>query len=249
MPAAPPESHHPKADNFPTTSWSVIQKMAETDPETARQSLDSLLQHYWYPIYVFIRSEFQRSIQDSEDITQALMIHLLTRPEIIARADPAQGSLRTYLLGCAKKFVLKDWEKRRALKRDIRQTIAWDSLSAQERYEKEPANYLDPARLYSRRWALILLDGTFAKLRAHYREGTIPFDTLRPFLRLEGTPTDGQLADIAKKHRITPGTLRVRLHRLRVRWRQLILEEIKQTLANPTDEAALAEFNELLASL
>lgn len=245
----PAEGATQPSEKSPTTSWSVIQKLANTDPEIARQSLDSLLQHYRYPIYVFIRSEFQRSIEDSEDITQSLMIHLLACPEIITRADPTQSSLRTYLLGCARNFVHKDWEKRRAKKRGLHNTIAWDDLSAQERYEKEPANYLDPARLYSRRWALILLDCTFEKLRAHYRESAIPFDTLRPFLRLEGSPSDDQLADIAKKHRITTGALRVRIHRLRARWRILILEEIKQTLANPTEEAAQAEFEELLASL
>lgn len=239
----------PKSPENPTTSWSVIQKMSADDPETVRLALDSLLQHYWYPIYVFIRAQHQCNHPDAEDITQALMIHLLAKPEILTRADPSQGTLRAYLLGCAKNFVLKDWEKRTAAKRDIRHTIAWDSMTAQERYEREPANYMAPDRLYARRWALTLLDSTFDKLRAHYREGTIPFDTLRPFLRLEGEASDAQLGDIARQHRTTAVNLRVRIHRLRKRWRTLILQEIKQTLHDPTDTAAQVELQELLACL
>ena len=238
-----------RPEDFPTTSWSIIQELINEDPETANQALDSLLQHYWYPIYVFIRAHHQCSHQDAEDLTQALMIHLLANLDSLRRADPTKGTLRAYLLGCAKNFVRKTWDKNTAAKRDIRKTIAWDSLNAQERYEREPANYLDPARLYSRRWALILLDTTFEKLRAHYREGTIPFETLRPFLRLEGSPSDEQLTDVAKRYTTTAATLRVRIHRLRARWRELILSEIKQTLNDPTEEAAKVELGELLASL
>ena len=246
-PSPPPST--PGPENFPTTSWSVIQKMADTDPETARQALGSLLQRYWYPLYAYIRSKHQCIHQDAEDITQALMIHLLSKSEVISRVDPSRGSLRDYLHGCANNFALKSWEKRTAAKRDIRKTIPWDSLTAKERYENEPANYLDPTRLFARRWALTLLDATFEKLRAHYKEGTVPFEALRPFLRLEGNPSDTQLASLAERHRTTEGALRVRIHRLRTRWRQLILSEIKQTLNNPTDEAARAEFEELLGSL
>jgi DNA-directed RNA polymerase specialized sigma24 family protein len=249
----PPRSLSRKAPaettESPTTSWSYIRRITTADPESARQALDSLLQRYWYSIYVFIRANHGCSHEDAEDITQTLMIHLLAKPDILASGDPAKGNLRGYLLGCAKNFLYKDWAKRTAAKRDIRQTIAWHSLSAKERYEREPVNYMDPERLFARRWTLTLLDETFVKLRTSYRNQDIPFDTLRPFLRLDGSPTDPQLADISIRFKINPVNLRVRIHRLRRRWRKLILAEIKQTLDDPTDQAAEAEFKQLLTLL
>src|SRR5262249_39151027 len=107
--------------------------------------------------------------------------------------------------------------------------------SAERQYQREPADNWSPERLYDRRWALTLLDRALALLRERYREqgkGEL-FERLK--CCLAGGSADSDLVSLADKLQLTEGALKVAVHRLRRRYRDILKQEIAQTLADPED--------------
>lgn len=244
-----PAPQKAKNPNAPTTNWTLIREIITSDPEAARTSFGHLVEQYWYPLYVFFRAQQHRSHHDAEDLTQAFLAKLHNDPSILAKANPEQGRLRSYLLTCAKNFALNDWSHQTATKRDIRRTIAWDGMEAEERYALEPADELDATRLFDRRWALTVLNSAVHVARGKWGDRSPSFDALRPHLRLDGEPPPEALKELAAHHGISAPAASVQLSRLRRLWRDAVLQTIARTLDHPTDTDVKAELAELLTSL
>src|SRR5690242_19681582 len=81
---------------FVTTHWSVVSAAGKEDTTGARQALDQLCRTYWYPLYAYVRRCGQ-SPHDAQDLTQEFFARLL-EGNWLARADPARGRFRTFLL-------------------------------------------------------------------------------------------------------------------------------------------------------
>src|SRR5436190_655625 len=95
---SPLESRRDRSSHFHSTPWSLILRTQESDPEQARAALASLCEHYWYPLYVFVR----RKLGDAEqalDATQGFFAHLLEK-DLVAEVHPSRGKFRTFLLTC-----------------------------------------------------------------------------------------------------------------------------------------------------
>jgi RNA polymerase sigma-70 factor (ECF subfamily) len=101
-----------------------------------------------------------------------------------------------------------------------------------------------PDKAFDREWAIALLGKVIARLEAECAlEGRAKqFAELKTFL----TAGKGTLpyADAAKALGLEQGAVRVIVHRLRKRYRQLLHDEISQTLADPAqvDEEMRALF-------
>ena len=125
--------------------------------------------------------------------------------------------------------------------------IALDAASAESRYALEPADAMTPERLYQRRWALAVLDQVLLRLRHDFAaRGSEPlFDALKNTLTDQSSaPT---YAQIARQLNMTEGAVKTAAHRLRRRYRELLREEIAQTVATP--ELIDEEIRFLLESL
>ena len=92
---------------------------------------------------------------------------------------------------------------------------------------------LAPDREFDRKWALTLLDRTLAALaREHQAAGKSDrFDALKPWLT--GDAENISQAEVAARLGLNEGAVKVAIHRLRRRFRQLIKEEIGQTVSDP----------------
>jgi|SRR5882724_7215156 len=87
--------------SFPTTPWSLLFALREAShPEEAREMLDGICAIYWRPINIFVRA-CGYDYDDAQDLTQRFILHLIER-ERFARADPARGRFRSYVLGALK---------------------------------------------------------------------------------------------------------------------------------------------------
>src|SRR5262249_13887158 len=90
-----------------------------------------------------------------------------------------------------------------------------------------------PDKLYDRAWAVTLLERVIARLREEsVSEGRVEhFDALKPFL----TAGRGVIpyAEAAVGMGVNEGAARVAVQRLRRRYRELLREEISQTLSDP----------------
>lgn len=113
--------------------------------------------------------------------------------------------------------------------------IPLDTRSAESRYLLEPSHNLTPEKLFERQWALTVLELVLARLQAEfaaYGKQTV-FERLKPFLT--GSRASTGYAEVAAKLGMTEGAVKVTVHRLRRRYRQLLRQEIAETVAGPDD--------------
>jgi RNA polymerase sigma-70 factor (ECF subfamily) len=217
---------------FVTTHWSVVLKAGHTDTPRARDALARLCQTYWYPLYAHVRRRGY-SQHDAEDLTQEFFARLLAS-DFIAQASRERGRFRSFLLTALGHFLADEWDRIRAQKRGgDRQIIPLEVETAETRYRLEPADHLTPEKAYERRWARTLLAHVVGQLRHEYEEGGKAelFDGLKGCLTLarSGVP----YAELAGQLNMGEGALRVAVHRLRQRYRELLRAEIANTVADP----------------
>jgi RNA polymerase sigma factor (sigma-70 family) len=229
---------------FHTTHWSLIVAAATEGGEPARVALEELCQAYWYPIYAFIRRR-GRSEEDARDLTQEFFATLLEKG-YLGDADPMRGRFRSFLLTAVSRFVAKQHEKAAAQKRGgSRRILSIDFADGESRYQQEPPDNWTPERVFDRRWALTLLDRTLGKLRQEHQSADKLqlFDALKIFLTGEAVP----LRSVAERLEMTEGAVKVAIHRLRQKYRDLLRAEIAQTVT--AQEDIDGELNLLLAAL
>lgn len=202
----------------------------KSDSAQAADALEQLCRMYWYPVYAFVRRQGHES-HDAEDLTQEFFARFLAK-EYFGRADPMLGRFRSFLLACVKKFLSEQRRQARRLKRGGRQTIiSWDSQTAEERYRSEPADPVTPEKVYDRRWALTLLETVLARL-AHEQ---LAIGKERVFTQLKdylwGETRQTGYAEMAARLGMTEGAVKVTVHRLRRRLRDLLRQEVAHTVA------------------
>jgi RNA polymerase sigma factor (sigma-70 family) len=223
-----------KNSGFVTTHWSVVMAAGQGDSSQAADALEQLCQTYWYPLYAYVRRQGHKP-QDAEDLTQEFFTRFLAK-EYFGRADPALGRFRSFLLACLKNFLAEQGRQARRLKRGGGQTIvSWDSHAAEERYGLEPMDPMTPEQLYDRRWALTLLETVLARLG----EEQSTAGKERVFAQLKdclwGQTHETSYGEIAERLGITEGAVKVAVHRLRRRLRDLLREQVAQTVASGAD--------------
>ena len=219
---------------FATTHWSVILAATRSDTTRAQAALASLCQAYWYPLYSFVRRRGYEA-HDAQDLTQEFFARLLEQ-KWLAQADRERGRFRTFLLAAMGHFLANEWDKARTQKRGGGvQIVPLQLDSAETRYGKEPADPMTPEQGYDRHWALALLEKVLAGLREeHVAAGTEElFDALKPCL--VGDSQAQPYAALGARLGMTEGAVKVAMHRLRQRYRQLLREEIAHTVATPDE--------------
>lgn len=232
------------ADIFVTTRWTVVLAAAQREAPQADAALEELCRTYWYPLYVFVRSRGETR-HDAEDLTQSFFARLLEKNYIVGLGSD-KGRFRAFLLAALKHFLANEWDRTHRQKRGggvALLPLNWED--ADSRYEIQLADRLSPDRLYDRAWAVTLLERVIARLKAEAEaEGTAGlFERAKPFL----TAGKGVIpyAGVANALGITEGALRTAVHRVRRRYRELLRDEIAQTLADPAnaDEELQALFH------
>ncbi len=219
---------------FATTHWSVV--LAAGDPDTLQSAaaLEQLCRAYWYPLYACVRRRGHQP-QDAQDLTQGFFASLLAG-NYLARADRERGRFRTFLLTAFDNFLHNEHDRTTALKRGGgREFISWDEHVAEGRYAQEPAGGLSPEQLFEKRWAATLLERVLVRLRAEFdqAERRELFDQLKP--HLWGEDEAAPYAELGTRFAMTVSALKVTVHRLRRRYRDLLRDEIAQTVADPAE--------------
>jgi len=98
----------------------------------------------------------------------------------------------------------------------------------------DPADPRTPESAFERQWALCLLEKVENRLREEYTDPrrVAWYEALHPLLTgTENVPQES----IANKLGATPAAVKVALHRLRRRFRELLRDEIAQTVASPDE--------------
>jgi DNA-directed RNA polymerase specialized sigma24 family protein len=150
------------------------------------------------------------------------------------RADPEKGRFRSFILTSLKFLVADEGDRQRECKRGGGMVVPLEFSSGEERYQREPAHDETPEWIFERRWALSVLDRVAGKLRDEFVEHGRPehFERLKVFLLGQ---SDTPYAALAREMNTSEGALKVAIHRLRKRYRELFRQEIADTVADPAE--------------
>jgi RNA polymerase sigma-70 factor (ECF subfamily) len=208
--------------------------------------LGVLCQKYWFPLYAYLR-RWGFDTHRAEDCTQAFFTRLLEKRSL-SKADRSRGRFRSFLLTSLKNFLNDEWDHSRAQKRGGDKTVlSLDTVDAETRYTLEPADRLSPDRLFERSWALTILNKALDRLKEESTTaGKKPlFEHLKKHLTSKADKVS--YTSIAVKLDMTEDAVKASVYRLRRRYRELVREEIAQTVI--TEEQVEEEIQALFAAL
>ncbi len=220
-----------------TTHWSVVLSARQPDSPQATEALETLCRTYWYPLYAFVRRQ-GCSPQDAQDLTQEFFARLLEK-NYLKSAQEQKGKFRTFLLVALKRFLANDWDRRHAQKRGgFAPVISIDEAWAESRFAAEPVAEGQPDQQFDRQWAMTLLDQTMKRLEEEYvSTGRAKlFQALRGLLVKEASALP--YAEVAAGLRLTEAAVKMAVHRLRGRYREILKEEIAATVSSPEEVEA-----------
>ena len=222
----------PGSSQFPTTRWTLVVAAGDPNRKEARTALSSLCENYWYPLYAYLRRR-GHSADQAQDLTQQFFMRVL-EGRYLDRAHPEKGRFRSFILTSLKFFVADEGDRDRAQKRGAGMLVPLEFSSGEERYQREPAHDETPERIFERRWALSVLDRVVVRLRDEFVQHGRPehFERLKVFLLGQ---SDAPYATLARDMKTSEGALKVAIHRLRKRYRELFRQEIADTVADPAE--------------
>jgi RNA polymerase sigma-70 factor (ECF subfamily) len=216
---------------FCTTRWSVVLQAGRSEDERAAEALEQLCRAYWYPLYAYVRRR-GHTPEDAQDLTQGFFGQLLARRDLAA-VSPERGRFRAFLLASMNHWLANEWDRTQAQKRGGREPVlSLDAEPRESRYRLEPADPVTPEALFEQRWAQTLLERVIERLGREYaavEKGRL-FEELRGFLSQRSA---GDRTEIAARYGIGLNAVDVAIHRLRKRYRDLLREEIAQTVSGP----------------
>lgn len=232
---------------FEDTRWSLVHRAA-SDGDGAQEALASLCQTYWPPLYSFLRARGYPK-EDASDLLQGFFLVLIEK-NFIQIARPEAGRFRSFLLTALVRYVSNDSAKNRALKRGGGALhVRIDADEAELLHDRIPAAQRTPEEVFERQWALGILERALDELGQAYRKadkGAL-FEHLSPVLA-GAAGGDADYQSIAEMLGMTPGAVRVAVHRLRQRYRQSIRRIVAGTVATEAQvDEELAHLIEILS--
>ncbi|UCF38038.1 MAG: sigma-70 family RNA polymerase sigma factor [Acidobacteriota bacterium] len=220
---------------FLTTQWSLVGAVGNdhASQTRARTAMEELCKAYWYPLYAFVRSRGY-SAEDAQDLTQAFFTRILETGGL-ATADRNRGRFRSYLLGALKHFLANEWHREKAQKRGGQvQFFEWNDLDPEDRYAGTATPSAGSEFLFDREWALETLSAALEALRQEMvRKGKgEQFEVLKGSLSWE---QEASREEIAERLHMSEGAVKVAIHRLRQRYRDLLRSTIAETVSTEAD--------------
>jgi RNA polymerase sigma factor (sigma-70 family) len=222
----------PRADYFVTTRWPVVLSAGRKSSPQSDAALAELCQTYWYPLYAYVRGRGYIK-EDAEDLTQAFFARFLEK-NYLEGLKAERGKFRAFLLASLKHFLANEWDKANRQKRGGgARHLSLDWEEADKRFHLEPADMESPDRIFDREWALALLERVIKRLQDECGVAGKAqlFEQAKGYLTISADAIP--YPEAGRTLGMDEGAVRVAVHRLRKRYRELLREEIAQTLSNP----------------
>lgn len=219
------------AGHFLTTHWSVVLSAQSGQSAKSREALETLCRTYWFPLYAYLR-RLGHTPPDAEDLIQGFFARFIEK-EYLHAADREKGRFRAFLLTALQRYRANEWDRQHAKKRGgFAPSVPVDVAAAEARFESGALHTLPPDVCFEGQWAVALLDQTMAVLQQEYvasGRATL-FEHLRPYL--VGEESALPYAELGRRLNITEPALKMAVHRVRARYRDLLREEIAHTVTS-----------------
>ena len=228
------------SNRLQSTRGSVILASADGggSVEEDQIGLGALYQTYRQPIFTFI-SRRGYSVDDAQDLTQDFFLSILEK-NLVARANPERGAFRSLLIKTLQNFLFDSHDKRRAKKRGGEyRFVSWEDWLAEAPSPLNPATQAYEScpteGLFDVHWAEGVVKRALARLReeceARGRERV--FDVLSGALSAERSQVHHDV--LSAKLSVRPADVKRMVHQLRLRYRELLREEVARTAEKPQD--------------
>ena len=239
------------AASFHATRWTIVMKAAQSQAQGGPSALAELCRLYWYPLYIFARRR-GHSPEDAQDLTQGFFLHLLER-RALTGVDRLKGKFRSFLLASFQNHLSDVGDRARRYKRGgDKEFVRLDAEGAEERYRREPVEFLTAEKIFDARWAMTVLGEALKRLRQEYATAgkTSTFEALRVFLDPNSSTAPPTYDEVANRLELSIGGVKTLIHRLRKRYTALLREEVGRTVSDPSeiDEEIHALCDALMAS-
>ena len=230
---------------FLTTRWTQVSR-AKADSAEGRRALAELCGAYYEPVAEFLRCEL-RNADAARDLAHDFFANALGGGAIV-RAEEERGRFRSYLLGAVKHFLSHHREAARRVKRGGGAAgVSLHDTGADEVRAVADRSVLSPDEAFDRQWALTVLAHALDSLRCECKEegqGEF-FERVKPWLT--GDAVHGDQTALAASCGMNANALKVAVHRLKRRFRDLLKAEVAGTLDDPAHVEA--EMQALFAAL
>lgn len=231
---------------FESTLWTVVLAAKDPAAPARREALQSLIETYWKPVYLFIRRR-GNDRETSKDLAQGFFTALLER-NFLQYVQRDRGKFRTFLLTALEHYMADEHDRAQALKRGGgRAAFSLDFASAEMEIGRDPAAPDSLDRGFRRDWALKVMSQALQQVKREFAESKRAgeFEALR--LHLSFTAKEApSYAEVAKNLGVSEADVRNRIHRTRSRYKEAILEVIRSY--TETDEDAREELQDLMSA-
>jgi RNA polymerase sigma-70 factor (ECF subfamily) len=223
----------PQHSSFVNTRWSVVGRAGGSGGE-ASAALSWLVERYWEPLHSAAR---RWGCRDAEDIVQDFCCRLIERRVDLGSVSPQGGRFRTWLLAVFRNFMRDRIAHAQAAKRGGGAVLVDAATVDAAAPEADPQ--------FDRDWAEALIGRATDALAAEHATPVerSRFERLCQFLTSNGTSS--AYAKAGQGLGLGEGAVKVAVHRLRQRLRELARLEIMETLSEPTPEAIDEELRTL----
>jgi RNA polymerase sigma factor (sigma-70 family) len=208
---------------FPPTHWTLIAAAAAPDSDAA---LGRLYETYWTPLRTQAL-RFGVREEDANDVLQELFMALF-KSGSLARAEPARGRFRSYLLGALRNLLN---HRRANLQTDKRggggRPVPLDEIDLAAPIDDSPLD----ERAFDADWARTLVAEALRRFETEQNatdEGRTSYAALGG-MALGDSPDTPQEA--ATRLGVTVPAVKSRLFRLRERFRETVREEVFRTVS------------------
>lgn len=219
---------------FQTTLWTVVLSAGGPDSPECEAALALLCQSYWTPVFAFIVRR-TNSREQAQDFTQGFFAKFL-RKNLISRARQTRGRFRSFLMSSIENYLRDEHERDNSLKRGGGQaalSLDWERADG-ESFE-EISRSTTPAEAFEKQWARALIDKVMTRLVSEYTEngrGAI-FEALQS--QLWGDSDSISYLELSRRFGMSIVSLRVFALRIRQRFREVLREEVGQTVEYPRE--------------
>lgn len=230
----------PNVRHFATTRWSVVLRCAGSaaGQEETEEALGQLCHTYWRPIFAFVCYRGYATA-DAQDLTQDFFVKVL-EGSLLKLADPSRGRFRSLLLRSLQNFLMDASAKQQSEKRGGRvEFIQLDDWMAEApsrlTISAGALAHWPPEKIFDVRWAATVVEQALRRLReeCESRGRLRLFETVSGYLGADRAEVSYE--QISKTLGAPVESVRRLLHALRARYRELLREEVAQTIADPAE--------------
>lgn len=227
------------ASSFATTRWSQVLVAGSADQATASAALAWLCERQWEPLRRAAR-RWGVPADEAEDVVQDFCCRLVERRADLGDLDPAGGRFRAWLITVFRRFI-KDRRVQRAAQVHGGGVVHRDASVTDISGPVE-----DPD--FDRDWAEGILAQAQARLVAEAGDAQASTRVRLLSAYLVRNTEPGDYARLGTELGLGEGAVKVAVHRLRQRFAELVRQEIRETLAEPSPQAVDDELQALIAT-